>query len=48
MFLTIKTIHVHREVKVLIWGLQGQDKGEANVSLASCTKFKGASKNLVI
>ena len=29
-----------------MWGLQDQDKGEGNVSLVSCTKFKGASKKL--
>lgn len=46
MFLAIKTIHIPCKVQVLMWGLQDQNKGEANVSLVSCTKFKGAPKKL--
>lgn len=41
MFLTIKAICVPWKAQVLTWGLQNQDKGEENVSFASCTNISG-------
>ena len=46
LFLTMKAACVHWKAQVLTWGLQNQDKGEENVSLASCTKISGGTKIL--